>query len=200
MSVVIGLKYKDKCWLACDRQVSIGDFRTYLETHHKIFNVPGREGCIMGHVGLLRGINLLETNNTYIDELAYNKNTLDYSYMVNYFPLAVQNLFVEGGLLFSEDDKTMFTLKGDFLVVTPNNELFEVAWDGSVINRCGFAAIGSGKEFALGSLASVNWDEDYDDNDIMEILRNAIYSAYYNMNCGGGVIIMNNKNKGIIEF
>jgi hypothetical protein len=52
----------------------------------------------------------------------------------------------------------------------------------------------------LGSLASVNWDEDYDDNDIMEILRNAIYSAYYNMNCGGGVIIMNNKNKGIIEF
>ena len=154
----------------------------------------------MGHVGLLRGINLLETNNTYIDELAYNKNTLDYSYMVNYFPLAVQNLFVEGGLLFSEDDKTMFTLKGDFLVITPNNELFEVAWDGSVINRCGFAAIGSGKEFALGSLASVNWDEDYDDNDIMEILRNAIYSAYYNMNCGGGVIIMNNKNKGIIEF
>jgi hypothetical protein len=126
MSVVVGLKHKDKCWLACDRQVTQSDSKTFLETQNKIFDVPGRTGCMIGHVGLLRGINLLETNNNYIDELAYYKKQLDYSYMVNYFPLAVQSLFADNGLLFTEEDKTNFTLKGDFIVITPENNMFEV--------------------------------------------------------------------------
>lgn len=200
MSVVVALKYKDKCWLACDRQVTLGDSRIYLESQHKIFDVPGRPGCLVGHVGLLRGINLLETNNNYIDELAYYKKQLDYSYMVNYFPLAVQDLFTQHGLLYLEEEKQMFTLKGDFIVVTPDNEMFEIGWDGSVMEKCSFAAIGSGKEYALGSLCTATLPEEATDEDVMRVLQDAVLAAGLNIACGGGGIIMNNKDKEIFEF
>ena len=200
MSVVVGLKHKDKCWLACDRQVTLSDSKAFLETQNKVFDVPGRTGCIMGHVGLLRGINLLETNNNYIDELAYYKKQLDYSYMVNYFPLAVQSLFVDNGLLFTEDDKSNFTLKGDFIVVTPEGDMFEIGWDGSVMEKNSFSAIGSGKEYALGSLCTSELTDESTDEDVMKVLQNAILSANLNLYCGGGGIIMNNKDKEIYEF
>lgn len=200
MSVVVALKHKNKCWLACDRQITIGDSKAYLESHHKIFEVPDRPGCIIGHVGLLRGINLLETNNNYIDELSYYKKDLKYPYMVNFFPLAVQNLFVENGLLFTEEDKSNFTLKGDFLVITPASDMYEISWDGAVIEKNSFAAIGSGKEYALGSLCSAVVEEDSTDEDIIKILQDAILCSNLNIGCGGGGIIMNNKDKEIYEF
>ena len=93
MSVVVGLKYKDNVWLACDKQITAGDRKTMLDTHHKIFPVPERKGILIGSVGALRGLNLLETNNNYIDELAYFKKEIDYTYMVNDFPLLINELF-----------------------------------------------------------------------------------------------------------
>jgi hypothetical protein len=36
MSVVIGFKQKDKVWLACDKQVTTGDRKSFLNNHHKI--------------------------------------------------------------------------------------------------------------------------------------------------------------------
>lgn len=199
MSIVIGLKHNNICWLACDRQITIGDSISYLETQNKIFDVPGRPGCILGHVGLLRGINLLETNNMYVDELAYYKKSLDYSYMVNYFPLAVQQLFMDNAMPFSEDERGC-NLKGDFLFITPESDMYEVAWDGSVIERNSFAAIGSGKEYALGSLCTSQLDEESTKEDIIKVLQDAIYAANLNIGCGGGGVIINNQNNEFYEF
>ena len=125
MSVVIGFKQKDKVWLACDKQVTVGDRKTFLTNHHKIIAVPERPGILIGSVGLLRGINLLETNNNYIDELAYLRESIDYSYMVNVFPLLVNELYGAHGMI-SDEDHTL-NLKNEFLVATPDS-LFEVGW------------------------------------------------------------------------
>lgn len=200
MSVVIAIKHKDKCWLACDRQITNGDSKAFLETHDKIFEVPGREGCLLGHVGMLRGINLLETNNCYIDELAYLKDEIDYTYVVNHFPLVVQHLFAENGMISKDELDDSFTLKGDFLLITPNDHMFEVAWDGSVIEKTEFAAIGSGKEYALGALIAADLDEEATDEEVKDCLINALAAANFNLGCGGGGVIMNNKDDSYYVF
>ena len=196
MSVVIGFKQKDKVWLACDKQVTTGDRKSFLNNHHKIIAVPERDGILIGSVGLLRGINLLETNNSYIDELTYYKEGIDYNYMVNAFPILVNELYVMHGMI--ENDDKILNLKNEFLVATPDS-LYEVGWDGSVMEASHFAAIGSGAELAYGSLASCG-NKDYSDKEVMEILRHAIIASSYNVGCGGGGVIMNTAENKIYEF
>lgn len=197
MSVVVGLKYKNKVWLACDRQVTSGDTKTILQhSHNKIVHVPNREGILVGSVGLLRGINLLETNNSYIDELCYLRGEIDYDYMVNAFPLLVKELFVNYEMI--SDDEKVLNLRNEFLVAVDEN-LYSVGFDGSVLEIDDFFAIGSGSELAYGSLSSAMKNVN-DDTDIKEVLKNAILSASYNVGCGGGVIIMNNVDPEIYQI
>ena len=196
MSVVIGFKQKDKVWLACDKQVTVGDRKAFLENHHKIIAVPEREGILIGSVGLLRGINLLETNNSYIDELLYYRQCIDYTYMVNVFPLLVNELYVTHGMV-AKEEQTL-NLKNEFLLATPAS-LFEVGFDGSVQEASQFAAIGSGAEFAIGCLAKYTKD-DYKDQEVINILKEAIIAASYNVGCGGGGVMMNTSENKIYEF
>ena len=196
MSVVIGFKQKNKVWLACDKQITTGDKKSFLTDHHKIVAVPERQGILVGSCGLLRGINLLETNNSYIDELAYYKNGIDYHYMVNMFPILLNDLYVMHGMV-SKDEPTL-NLKNEFIVATPGG-LYEVGWDGAV-QECGnFAAIGSGAEFAIGCLAKYE-KKDYSDKEVVEMLHHAILAANYNVGCGGGGVIMNTADDKIYEF
>lgn len=196
MSVVIGFKQKDKVWLACDKQVTVGDRKTFLTNHHKIIAVPERPGVLIGSVGLLRGINLLETNNNYIDELAYLRDSIDYPYMVNVFPLLVNELYSAHGMI-SDEDHTL-NLKNEFLLATPES-LFEVGWDGSVQESGNFAAIGSGAELAIGCLSKYT-KSDYTDKEILDILRSAVIASSYNVGCGGGGVIMNTAENKTYEF
>lgn len=196
MSVVVGFKQKDKVWLACDKQVTVGDRKTFLTNHHKIIAVPDRPGVLIGSVGLLRGINLLETNNNYIDELAYYKQGLDYNYMVNVFPILVNDLYTAHGMI--SDEEHTLNLKNEFLLAT-SESLFEIGWDGSV-QECGnFAAIGSGAELAIGCLANYT-KKDYSDKEVLDILRSAIIASGYNVGCGGGGVIMNTAENKTYEF
>lgn len=196
MSVVIGFKQKDKVWLACDKQVTTGERKAFLANHHKIIAVPERDGVIIGSVGVLRGINLLETNNNYIDELTYYKEGIDYNYMVNAFPILVNDLYVAHGMI-GEDEQTL-NLRNEFLVAT-DTHLFEVGWDGSVMESQMFAAIGSGAELAFGVLSSYPVKE-YSDKEVVDILRQAILAASYNVGCGGGGVMMNTAENKVYEF
>lgn len=199
MSIVISLKYKDKCWLACDSQITTGDQKSYLEHNHKIFPVKDREGIIMGAVGFLRGINLLETNNEYIDELTYLKKGVNYEYMVNAFPHGVYNLFLNNGFL-SEEEKNSINFKGEMILCT-EDKMFEIGWDGSIIERNSVAAVGSGRELALGSLqTSFDPRAEYKEEEIINLLQVAVMAAGLNINCGGTVIIINNQNNEVLHF
>ena len=196
MSVVVGLKYKDNVWLACDKQITAGDRKTMLDTHHKIFPVPERKGILIGSVGALRGLNLLETNNNYIDELAYFKKEIDYTYMVNDFPLLINELFKIHGLVDAEQ-KTL-NLHNEFLVAV-EDKLYLVGWDGSVQEFNDFAVIGSGADLAYGALTA-NVQEKLSDEQIKFILFKAVSAASYNTGCGGGCIILNTKENKFYEF
>lgn len=195
MSVVIGLKYNNKCWLACDKQVVSGNMKLFLsESHNKIFPVMDRPGVIIGGVGFLRGINLLEANNSYIDEITYLKKGLDYNYMVNVFPILLNKLFVENGFVSAEENE--LRLKGA-VIVAIDDMLYAVDHDGSVLEIDEYAAIGTGEELAYGSirtnLNNVPEGEELDDDDIVAILTMAVEAASCSTSCGGGVSILNSE-------
>ena len=198
MSVVIGLKYKDVVWLACDKQITTGRDKTYLSNHHKIVQVPERPGVLIGSVGLLRGINLIETNNSYIDELSYLREEINYDYMVNTFPLLINDLFKIHGMI-DVDIKTL-DIKNEFLVAVFDS-LYVVGFDGSVQEIEDFAALGSGDRLAIGSLSSLyDSSKEYTEEEIMDILYKSIIAANTDVNCGGGVIIMNTSSDTIYDF
>ena len=197
MSIVVGIKQKNKVWLACDKQVTAGDTKAFLVTpHNKIVSVPERPGIIVGSVGYLRGINLLETNNSYIDELCYYRKQIDYNYMVNAFPLLLNDLYCTHGFIVREEGKPL-NFENKFLLASPES-VFEIGNDGSALEIIR-TAIGSGGELALGALSSYQRD-DYSDKEMIEILRKAIKAASYNTGCGGGCIIMNTDSNKIYDF
>lgn len=192
MSVVIALKDENGvCWLACDKQITIGSRKIIMsEEQNKIFNVKDRPGYMIGHVGYLRGINLLEANNIYFDELAFYRKDINYDYMVNSFVPLVRVLFDGAG--FTDEDAKIVDFKGETLVVTDNN-IYEVGSDGSVMKISKFSAIGSGCELALGSLETTEGSEPKDR------LALALQAAQHSIYCSGGGIIMNNKDDEIYQ-
>lgn len=200
MSVVIGYKAKDCCWLASDQQVSMGNVKLYLGTNHnKVFHVVDRPGCIMGSAGFVRGINLVETNNMYVDELMYTRGEIDYFYMVNVFPDLMDTLFTAHKFVNSTEDKIL-DLKNDFIFAA-NDKLFSVGFDGSVLEVPDYCAIGSGLEAALGVLASYKDVEELDDETIMSMLKNAVSAAsIHAIGCGGDAIVINTKSDVIYKI
>lgn len=156
-----------------------------------MFDVVERPGCMIGHVGYLRGINLLETNNNYFDELAYYRNAIDYGYMVNNFVPLVDNLFRESG--FVDAESNLIDLKGETIAIV-DKDIYEVGQDGSVMQIDSYVAIGSGAELALGSLDTT------DNLDAKDRLIWAIKAAMKNIYCGGKAIIMNNVDEEIYQF
>lgn len=195
MSVVLGIKTKHSVWLACDKQVTKGDKKQFLQPPHgKICLVPDREGIAIGSVGYLRGINLLETNNSYIDEADYLRGSIDYNYIVNSFPILLSNLYITAGFAAKEE---RLNLVNEFLVGT-TTDLFEVGADGSVVETA-VGAIGSGSDFAYGVLTN-GYKEDLSDKQCMKLLQKAINAASSNLDCGGGGILVNITNGSSYEF
>lgn len=197
MSVVIGIKTKQGVWLACDKQITTGDRKQFLQPpHSKICLVPERPGIAIGSVGYLRGINLMETNNSYIEEAAYLRQAIDYNYMVNSFPILVHNLFTANGFVPS-DKEGRLQLENEFLVGTPV-DLFTVGVDGSVIEG-NIATIGSGESLAHGVLTQ-GYKTDLSDKQCIKLLQQAINAASYNISVGGGGVIYNITKGTSYEF
>lgn len=200
MSIVVGLKHKGKVWLACDKQITAGNMKIFLsDSHNKVFPVMEREGIVVGGVGFLRGINLLEANNVYIDELAYLKDGIDYNYMVNIFPILLNKMYVDAGFISAENET--LSLKGSVLVGVWD-KLYAVDHDGSVIDVDNYMTIGTGEELAYGSISSsmdqlmaLDNPDEIDDDDIIAILVSAIKAASNSSTCGGGVYILNTEGQ-----
>lgn len=200
MSVVIGYKGKDCCWLACDQQVTIGSVKMNLGTNHnKVFHVVDRPGCIMGSAGFLRGVNLVETNNLYVDELSYAREEIDYFYMVNVFPDLMSTLFTAHKFIAPSEDKTL-DLKNDFIFASDRN-LFSVGFDGSVVEVEDYFAIGSGMESALGVMASYDMAKELSDEEVIDMLSRAVLAAStHSIGCGGDAMIINTKDDKIYKI
>lgn len=152
MSIVVGIKHNGVVWMACDSQITEGQLKHSLSSkQHKVFAVQDRPGVLLGCCGPVRGLNLLEANNMYIDELSYLKDEIDYRYMVNVFPILVNKLFVDNGYISAEEPELQLR---NSIVVSIGDEIYDIGPDGAVMVVEKFVAIGSGSELAYGSLES----------------------------------------------
>lgn len=159
MSVVIGIKTKDGVVIGSDRQVTKGQLKTNLTgDNSKIWPVDNFEKIIMGGVGSLRSIQIIQTMRKMItlDELM---DGIDYSFVVrNLYNKIFKELVDYGRIPKDVNGNFIPTFDCAFLFAIQNN-LFAIEQDGSVIDTDDYIVIGSGEEVASGVLEN-NKDKD----------------------------------------
>ena len=152
MSVVVGIVDKNKVYLGSDRQTSFYNMKQTVN-YSKIFR---KEGLGFGVVGSPR-IHQILREGFQIPPIKYGQ-TFD-GFLVNDFIPTLQNTFEKHGAMTNDEGVKSFdsvimvgiysstkSSKGRLFVIYENFQFNEVKDD--------YMAIGSGKEFALGSLAT----------------------------------------------
>jgi len=194
MSVVVALKHDGVIYMGCDSQVSDSRSKYTLSNpnNYKIWKLKGyEEYCIFGGVGSLRDINLMRISGDLVDELAILKDKVNFDYVVEKL---VSNMF---GLLDrydrlrkSEDESKRMSSS---YVFSYKYGLFEIAFDGSVIEIDDYTAIGSGSDIALGSLNTT-----YAMDPIERIILAIESSCKTNLYVNYPIVITNSKSKELV--
>ena len=149
MSVVIGIKDKDKVWIGTDTQITKGGckYNTTNPNNFKVWNVNGVPNCIMAHVGSVVESNAIKVMCNLVSEITVMKDEIDYEYVITRIvPRMYQTL---------EDCDYLNHLEGKYkssYLFAYKDKLFYIASDWSVTEIDDFIAIGSGECEAIGSL------------------------------------------------
>jgi len=135
----------------------------------------------MGGVGYIRDINVLSVHEDLIEELVQLKNEFNFKYVVQKIVPKITSIF-----------ETAKHIKQDSLyhdsefLISYKDKLFLIGSDKSVIEIDDYFAIGSGKDFALGSLQDTYTNPKIS---IKDKIIKAILAANSNVYVGGGIVI-----------
>ena len=154
MSVVIAIKQKDKIYVGCDTQVSSGSgYKGQLKgPNQKIWHHNDLPNLVMGGVGSLRDIQIIQTCKDVIDPLAILTKGVDFSYLVNnFFSNVYTTLLEKNRVPLNEHGHPASTIESAFLVAI-DDKMFIVDQDGSVMGGEDYLVIGSGASVATGVL------------------------------------------------
>ena len=85
MSIVIAIKEKNRIVMGCDSQVSCGYFKEKLDNKNccKIWEIENCKSGLMGCVGSLRDLQVIQCEENLIDKLKQFEEKIDYKYVVN---------------------------------------------------------------------------------------------------------------------
>lgn len=154
MTCIVGFTDKENgvTWLGGD---SLGSnaWTKATQKNSKVFHNSTMKNIVVGGTTSFRHLDLLEYTDNLFPEVDFYKGTvIDRQYMVKTFIPNIFNLFQSACVHMPE------TSRGANFLIGTNGKLFEVQGDYSVLEPdCGYAAVGSGAETALGSLyASVD--------------------------------------------
>jgi ATP-dependent protease HslVU (ClpYQ) peptidase subunit len=158
MSVVIAIKEKDRIYMGCDSQVTIGSGKRTLKSvnNFKIWKVEDHPNCLMGGVGNFRDLCFIRCTPGIIPETNLLLGNLDYPTVVTQIVPAIWQSLVAYGLypespLVIDENKGTGALGSQFLIGC-GTDLFSLGADGTVEEIEDYIAIGSGDDLALGSL------------------------------------------------
>ena len=148
MSLIVGLIYKDNVYLGSDRQISCGNLKTDSDTA-KMFE---RQGIVFGSVGSLRIGQILE--HSFTIPQAYQDQTAK-DYLVQLFVPAWRKCLRDNAAV--TNNEGIETMDNRILIAF-DRQIYVLYSDFSVSNEAmnKYAAIGSGEEFAYGSLHTTN--------------------------------------------
>ncbi|MHA1866844.1 MAG: hypothetical protein ACTSXD_02125 [Candidatus Heimdallarchaeaceae archaeon] len=141
MSCVVGIKYKDKIYMGADSCVTKGGDRVLTLTDPKIFR---RKQFLIGFCGELRVGQFLKHTN-----IPKDIDTVDK--LVEFMKTIFEN---EGFIRKGKDfDEPTLSVEAEFIVAY-HGRIYIIGADLSVIEdgKNDYCAIGSGADFALGSL------------------------------------------------
>ena len=148
MSLVIGIKDKDRIVLGADKQVSTGDSKEHTST--KIWPVSELPGAIMGSVGSARASQIIQYSNI------IDKNMFDGEISTDFIICSLAPT-IAGGL--KQNGINLDTKEDAVCEMMPNSFIFaykDRAWliwnDLSVTELDSYLAIGSGSDVAKGAL------------------------------------------------
>jgi len=152
MSVVVAIKDKDRVYVGCDSQATIGCTKRTLSNKHncKIFKPENDKDVIIGTCGDFRDANLLYCVNEYIDELTRLKNQVDFKYVVTKIVPKIFSTLKDNGRIKASTD-TLKSLPSSILFVYKTS-IYRIFHDGCVIEVDDYIAMGSGANNAMGYL------------------------------------------------
>jgi len=144
VTCVVVIKDSDTIVMGADRSVLIND-EIYINKHPKIFTV---KNMLIGVSGDWRGANLIQ----YSMNVPNIENVDEMQYLVGYFVPSMQKIFRASCYTSSESCKEFCDSR---LLVVINSRIFRIGADYSVTEfEDGYAAIGTGAPYALGSIFS----------------------------------------------
>lgn len=171
MTCIVGIaRANGEVWIGGDSAGTNADSQQTIETTEKVFfvrNAHSGDEFLLGCSTSFRMIDLLKYQ---LIPPEVDGNNL-HRYMVIAFVEAVRTCLKEGGFAKKEDERE----EGGYFLVGFRGRLFEVGSDYHVSEaQCGYHAIGSGDDLALGALFATR---DLDDPEAR--LKLALHAAAY---------------------
>lgn len=153
MSVVVAIKENGRVYLGCDSQATKGGTRTTLKNpnNYKIWNVLGVEACAMGHVGFVREACVVRLLDDLVRDIDVYRDAIDFGFVVRRVVPAIIDALNDARFRDPEETFTGFDSSYFFAY---KDRLYTIMSDGAVMEIDDYAAIGSGRDQAIGSLLS----------------------------------------------
>ena len=171
MSIVVGLKHHQRVYIASDSQITVGDYKKPLRSVKslKIWHPNEMPNIVLGSVGLVRERNVLQASSDLINhQTCAQVWSFDVHHVVNHIIPEMFELFEKHKIL--PESKGMRKFNNQYLLAV-DDQLFEIGYNGSVIEIDSFTAIGSGDVEAMAYLSGTTIE------DPIETLAKAIQAA-----------------------
>ena len=155
MSVVVAVKDKTtgEIIVGCDTQVSAGNLKSKLKGESsKIWRYNGLPRLIVGGVGLLRDIQLVQTCHDLIEDLAIYENTIDFEYCVTKLFTRIYKLMTDYNRISISKDGIPSPLISNKFLLAYQDSAYLIDYDGAVSEIDDYLVLGSGEEVAVGVL------------------------------------------------
>lgn len=155
MSVIIAIKDKvtGQIVVGCDNQVSCGSNKNNLtDNSRKIWRYNNLPSIIIGGVGALRDIQLIQTSHDLINELDIYKLNVDYEYCVNKLFTKIWEILVSFNRVYRDSNGNLSNTIGSQFLIAFANKAFTFDYDGAVMEIDDYLVIGSGQDVATGVL------------------------------------------------
>lgn len=156
MSVIVAVKDKKtgEITVGCDNQVSCGNLKSNLKDNgfSKIWNYDANGYTILGGVGALRDIQLIQTDETLLDAVDVVLNGIDYSFVVREFFTRIYETLKKYNRVAVIDQGIYSPVIGSKFILVHNDNAWVIDYDGAVVEIEDYLVLGSGEEVAIGVL------------------------------------------------
>lgn len=151
MSVVIAIKENNKVYLAVDSQCTCGASKLTLSNpnNYKIWKTRGLEHSFMCHTGMCRDIGVIKYTN-FISEKCSMLGNIDIDFVQGKMIFDMYDALKERG--FSDEDNGPH-MASEFIFAY-KDKVYELSRGLYVLEIDDYVALGSGRDSAMGSLAS----------------------------------------------